>query len=159
MAENQTRRQRKLCTPAPLPEGLGADGQRTLIPLIMSEASGCEGREKHLAVSSTSLSRERWAGTGGLGGGGRKESGCKTAQPLGTLRALPRPGWSQQRGVIADFQYAIRPKTTYEAFLQCKSHVLIENRRLLQRGVLSEAVRARLRRRIRAKQPGTTVPL
>lgn len=88
MAENQTRRQRKLCTPAPLPEGLGADGQRTLIPLIMSEASGCEGREKHLAVSSTSLSRERWAGTGGLGGGGRKESGCKTAQPLGTLRAL-----------------------------------------------------------------------
>lgn len=73
MAENQTRRQRKLCTPAPLPEGLGADGQRTLIPLIMSEASGCEGREKHLAVSSTSLSRERWAGTRGLGGGGRKE--------------------------------------------------------------------------------------
>lgn len=140
MAENQTRRQRKLCTPAPLPEGLGADGQRTLIPLIMSEASGCEGREKHLAVSSTSLSRERWAGTGGLGGGGRKESGCKTAQPLGTL---PRPGWSQQCGVIADFQYAIRPKTTYEAFLQCKSHVLIENRHLLQRGVLSEAVRAR----------------
>lgn len=89
MAENQTRRQRKLCTPAPLPEGLGADGQRTLIPLIMSEASGCEGREKHLAVSSTSLSRERWAGTGGLGGGGRKEFRVQNGSATGDTPCTP----------------------------------------------------------------------
>lgn len=89
MAENQTRRQRKLCTPAPLPEGLGADGQRTLIQLIMSEASGCEGREKHLAVSSTSLSRERWAGTGGLGGGGRKEFRVQNGSATGDAPRTP----------------------------------------------------------------------
>lgn len=89
MAENQTRRQRKLCTPAPLPEGLGADGQRTLIPLIMSEASRCEGREKHLAVSSTSLSRERWAGTGGLGGGGRKEFRVQNGSATGDAPRTP----------------------------------------------------------------------
>lgn len=106
MAENQTRRQRKLCTPAPLPEGLGADGQRTLIPLIMSEASGCEGREKHLAVSSTSLSRERWAGTGAKRGrqeGVRVQNGSATGDAPRTPETRLEPAArSHRRLAICD---------------------------------------------------------